>query len=164
MIFVSVGTQPQPFTRLIKAVDELVNEGVIHQDVVIQSGSYDYTPASKKILARPYFNQKEIADMMERADAIICHGGVGTILSALKMGKKIISMPRLKMYGEHMNDHQYQILKKLSSDGNIMFVNSKGELQNALIKLDSFIPKVFDSNPTKAISTIKYYIINCFNE
>ena len=37
MIFVTVGTHEQPFNRLIQKVDELKKDGVITEDVIIQT-------------------------------------------------------------------------------------------------------------------------------
>ena len=44
MIFVTVGTHEQPFNRLIKKVDELKRDGVIQEDVIIQTGFSTYEP------------------------------------------------------------------------------------------------------------------------
>jgi UDP-N-acetylglucosamine transferase subunit ALG13 len=44
MIFVTVGTDHHPFDRLIKTVDELKSQGVISEDVFIQTGSSVYLP------------------------------------------------------------------------------------------------------------------------
>ena len=37
MIFVTVGTHEQPFNRLIQKVDELKRDGIIKDDVIIQT-------------------------------------------------------------------------------------------------------------------------------
>ena len=42
MIFVTVGTQDKPFTRLIKAVEDAVIAGKITDEVVIQAGNTKY--------------------------------------------------------------------------------------------------------------------------
>ena len=44
MIFVTVGTHEQPFNRLIQKVDELKRDGVIKDDVIIQTGFSTYKP------------------------------------------------------------------------------------------------------------------------
>ena len=44
MIFVTVGTHEQPFNRLIQKVDELKKDGVITEDVIIQTGFSTYEP------------------------------------------------------------------------------------------------------------------------
>lgn len=38
MIFVTVGTHEQPFNRLIQKVDELKRDGIIKDEVIIQTG------------------------------------------------------------------------------------------------------------------------------
>ena len=59
-------------------------------------------------------------DFIGKADYIITHGGVGTITDALKLGKKIIAVPRLSKYKEHVNDHQLQIIENFSEKGFIV--------------------------------------------
>ncbi len=44
MIFVTVGTHEQPFNRLIKEVDRLVETGIIKDEVFIQTGYSTYEP------------------------------------------------------------------------------------------------------------------------
>lgn len=44
MIFVTVGTHEQPFNRLIQKVDELKRDGIIKDDVTIQTGFSTYEP------------------------------------------------------------------------------------------------------------------------
>ena len=44
MIFVTVGTHEQPFNRLVQKIDNLKRDGVITDDVVIQTGFSTYEP------------------------------------------------------------------------------------------------------------------------
>src|SRR5262249_43281816 len=44
------------------------------------------------------------------------HGGV-TQLSVVRLGKIPVVMPRLRKYGEHVNDHQVQLVRELAVDG-----------------------------------------------
>ena len=46
MIFVTVGTHEQPFNRLVKAIDKLKKDGVITEDVIMQTGYSTYEPKS----------------------------------------------------------------------------------------------------------------------
>lgn len=78
MIFVTVGTHEQPFNRLIQKVDELKKDGVITEDVIIQTGFSTYEPKycqwSKLI---PYQQMiKNVAD----ARIVITHGGARDII------------------------------------------------------------------------------------
>ena len=42
--FVTVGTHEQPFNRLIQKIDELKKDGIINEDVIIQTGFSTYEP------------------------------------------------------------------------------------------------------------------------
>ena len=46
---------------------------------------------------------------------LITHGGVGSIISGLKKDKKVIAVPRLEKYKEHVNDHQLQIIENFNN-------------------------------------------------
>lgn len=82
MIFVTVGTHEQPFNRLIQKVDELKKDGVITEDVIIQTGFSTYEPKycqwSKLI---PY--QKMIKNVAD-ARIVITHGGARDIIGSTK--------------------------------------------------------------------------------
>ena len=53
-------------------------------------------------------------DCMAQADLVITHAGTGAIIGAVKQGKKVIAVPRLAKYGEHVDDHQLQIVEQFS--------------------------------------------------
>lgn len=104
MIFVTVGTHEQPFNRLIKEVDRLKKEGIITDEVFIQTGFSTYEPKYcewKKIIS-----YDEMDDYMNCADIVITHGGPATFMDVIARGKKPIVVPRQEKFGEHVNDHQ----------------------------------------------------------
>lgn len=110
MIFITLGSQKFQFNRLLKAVDELIGDGVITEPVFAQIGNSDYIPVNyeyKKFLDRDEFARKQ-----EECDIVITHGGTGAIIGAVRKGKKVIAVPRLAKYGEHVDDHQLQLLKQ----------------------------------------------------
>lgn len=110
MIFVTVGTHEQQFNRLIKAVDLLKEQGIV-DDIIVQTGYSTYVP--KNCEHKDFFSYQEMNDYMQKADIIITHGGPSTFMSVLAQGKVPIVVPRLKKYGEHVNDHQMQFVEKL---------------------------------------------------
>ena len=104
MIFVTVGTHEQPFNRLIQKIDELKKDGIINEDVIIQTGFSTYEPKycqwSKLI---PYQQMvKNVAD----ARIVITHGGPASFIMPLQIGKTPIVVPRQHQFNEHVNDHQ----------------------------------------------------------
>lgn len=86
MIFVTVGTHEQPFNRLIKEVDRLKKEGIITDEVFIQTGFSTYEPQYcdwKKLIS-----YSEMDNYMTHSDIIITHGGPATFMGAIAKGKK----------------------------------------------------------------------------
>ena len=95
-----VGMHTSGFDRLVKALDEYAGArpGL---EVVIQSGSSSYQPTHAKDFAYKESLQEEI----QRADLVVSHGSVG-FFDAVKLGKRLIVVPRRSEFGEHIDDHQ----------------------------------------------------------
>lgn len=110
MIFITLGSQKFQFNRLLKAVDELKKSGTIQDEIFAQTGYSDYQPACFEY--KDFLNRDEFALMEEKADVVITHGGTGAIIGAVKKRKKVIAVPRLAKYGEHVDDHQLQIIQE----------------------------------------------------
>lgn len=117
MIFVTLGSQKFQFNRLLKAVDELIEKGVITENVFAQTGCSDYIP--RNYAYKPFLDRDEFAEWEGKADVVITHGGTGAIIGAVKKGKKVIAVPRLAKYGEHVDDHQLQIIEQFC-DSNLI--------------------------------------------
>lgn len=136
MIFVTVGTQKFEFNRLIEKVDELIETGVIQDEVFGQIGVCSYKP--KHYEYKTFIPKDIMQDKLSNADIIITHAGTGIIMTGLRLGKKVIAVPRKAEYGEHVDDHQIEIVRQLSGDGIIEGVSDVSELgeayKNALTK------------------------------
>ncbi|TVZ27531.1 UDP-N-acetylglucosamine transferase subunit ALG13 [Gillisia sp. Hel_I_86] len=129
MIFVTVGTQ-EPFDRLIKAVDEIIPE-LEDQEIIVQAPMKSYKPIHFKTFK--FIDPIKYNMIFNRADFIISHAGMGTILSAMTTGKTLIIMPRLIKYGEHRNEHQLHTAKKFKSLNYINVVDDENELKAVLL-------------------------------
>ena len=112
MIFVTVGTHEQQFNRLIKAVDELKRDGIITEDVVMQTGFSTYEPKycqwSKLI---PY---QQMVKNVEDAHIVITHGGPASFIMPLQIGKTPIVVPRQHKFNEHVNNHQVEFVRNVA--------------------------------------------------
>lgn len=119
MIFVTVGTHEQPFNRLIEAVDNLCETGVINEPVIMQTGFSTYEPKHcerHKIL--PYDQMKE---NVAKARIVITHGGPASFIMPLQIGKIPIVVPRQLQFNEHVNNHQVDFTKAVAERmGNII--------------------------------------------
>ena len=94
MILVTLGTQDKSFERLLKAIDKEIEKGNIKDKVIVQAGYTKYESPNMKIF--DLIPNDEFDKLVSEADLIITHGGVGSILSAIKNNKKVIAAPRLK--------------------------------------------------------------------
>lgn len=153
MILVTLGTQDKAFVRLLKMLEECLIDLKLEDEVVVQAGYTQYHSDRMKIF--DYIDMKEFDELLKKADLIITHGGVGTIVTSLKLKKKIIACPRLKEYGEHHNDHQCQIIDSFSEKGYILSCNNVDEMKKALMDCKNFIPQPFVSNQTKFLDLIR---------
>ena len=138
MIFVTVGTHEQPFDRLIKAIDDLKKNGVINEDVVIQTGFSTYEPKyckwSKLI---PY---QEMKKNVEDARIVITHGGPASFIMSLQIGKTPIVVPRQHQFNEHVNDHQVEFARNVAERmGTIIVVEDVGELGDIIKNYDEIV-------------------------
>ena len=156
MILVTLGTQDKQFKRLLEEVDNLINKGVIKDKVVVQAGMTKYESKNMEILS--LIPRDEFKKLISKANLIITHGGVGSILTGLKENKKVIAVPRLTKYGEHQSDHQVEIIKRFSDAGYIIGLNGVEELKEGLNKVKTFKPKKFESDNSKMLNLISSYI------
>ncbi|MBR0461745.1 MAG: hypothetical protein IJJ00_03405 [Erysipelotrichaceae bacterium] len=154
MIFVSLGTQDKPFKRLL----DLLENSSIEDEMIVQAGYTDYESRKMKVLK--YIDKPQFDEYLKKADCVICHGGVGTIVSALSFGKKVLVVPRLAKYGEHHNDHQLQIAEAYRQKGYILVMSENDDINEKIKELKTFEPKVFVSNNKEFVQKLKDYIIS----
>jgi UDP-N-acetylglucosamine transferase subunit ALG13 len=131
MIFVTVGTQMH-FDRLLQAVDEWA--GTAGEDIFAQTGPSLYT--ARHIETRPFTTPQEFRERARKARFIIGHAGMGSILTALEFGKRIIVMPRRSDLGEHRNDHQIATARHFVGQGRILVASDRAELFQQLAELN----------------------------
>lgn len=140
MIFVILGTQDIPFNRMLEMVDNLIERYGITEEVIAQVGHTQYN--SKHFICIPFMNEEDFQEHVKRASAIITHAGSGALFSAIKSGKKAIAIARLKEYNEMPDNHQTELVKKLSLEGYIL--NGTYSLDYAWQQLTDFHPRSND--------------------
>lgn len=110
MIFVTLGSQKFQFDRLLQKMDALVEKGVITEAIIAQIGASTYEPKHFEYVR--FMDREQFSKTMDACDIVVTHGGTGVIISAVKKGKKVIAVPRLAKYKEHVDDHQLQLLRQ----------------------------------------------------
>lgn len=151
MIFVTLGSQKFQFNRLLKAVDELNTD----EEIFAQIGYSDYKPQNYKY--KEFLDREEFATWEQKADIVITHGGTGAIIGAVKKGKKVIAVPRLAKYGEHVDDHQIQLIKQFK-DLNLIYACMDGDLQKALEVVKNTTYNEYKSNTETIIKSLEEFI------
>ena len=162
MILVLLGTQNNSFHRLLEEVEKNIENGTIKEEVIAQKGYTKFE--SNKIKLFDEVPLEEMKKLINQANIIITHGGVGSIITAITKGKKVIAVPRLKKYKEHVNDHQTEIVEAFNREGYIIGIQDVSELEDALKRIKEFTPKKYEKNTGNIIKIIEDFIEkNWFN-
>lgn len=148
MIFVTVGTHEQPFNRLIECVDNLKRDGIIDDEIIIQTGFSTYEPKyckGSKLL--PF---KEMLQNVVDARIVITHGGPASFIMPLQIGKIPIVVPRQSEFNEHVNNHQVEFAKVIAERmGTIIPIYDVKNLKHILLdynKIVAAMPSEMRSN------------------
>lgn len=155
MIFIVLGSQKFPFNRLLKAVDDLVAQGKIKDEIFAQRGASNYVP--EHFASETFMDTEKFTKIMNSADIVITHGGTGAIIKAVKMGKKVIVVPRRARYGEHVDDHQLQIMNILSELNLVLPCPDPENLADAVAQARSMIFRAYPSNTQTMVEDIDGY-------
>ena len=138
MIFLTVGTYPLQFNRLIAAVDAAVASNFVGEEVFAQIGLSDFRPRHMDFVEM--MDKTEFDSCFEKASGIVSHAGIGTITMALDRSKPLVVMPRLKSFNEHVNDHQLATARKFEELGHVLVAYEGKQLVDRLNELARFTP------------------------
>ena len=156
MIFVTLGTHELPFIRLLFEVERILKGGLLSERVVAQIGK---TPFKSEYFELFNFVQPDVfEEYFKEADIIISHGGVGSLIKGIRMGKKMIAAARLKKFGEHNDDHQKQIIKEFKKLGYICEWEEDIDLSKVILECKSFTPNGFVSYKEELLEFIEQFI------
>ncbi len=166
MIFVTVGTHEQPFDRLLKYIDQMIEKGIIKEEVVVQKGYTDYEPQNYK--AKKLISYDEMRLNIENARIVVTHGGPASFIAPLSMGKIPIVVPRKKEFNEHVNNHQLDFSREVEKRmKNIIVVENEDEMFEAILNYDEKVKKmnkVNFSNNEKFCLEITNIVNNLFDK
>ncbi len=153
-IFATVGTRIEPFTRLLKGVEDLVKKGSIKERVIMQAGYTKYSSDHVEIF--DFCTPEKIDDLILNAKYVITQESAGIGTQCLKYQTRFIVMPRDYEYGElpTKSDMNEDLHYKLEELGFTKVVTNAEELESAIRRLGEL--KVgFDFNNSLAISTLE---------
>lgn len=149
LILVTLGTQFEPFERLLKEIEKLN----LSEEVIVQAGHTEFENSKMKIL--DFIPYEEMNELVDKARIIITHGGTGSIVEPLKKGKVIIGCARLEKYGEHVDNHQTELVSIFSEQGYILELKDGENLNEVIKKAEAFVPKKYESNTDNFIKMLQ---------
>lgn len=158
MILVLLGSQENSFRRLLEQVEKCVENNIIRDKVVVQAGHTKFFSNEMEIFN--FTSNENLNELIDKADLVITHGGVGSIMSCIKKGKKVIGVARLKEFGEHVNNHQKQIVENFHNKKYIIGTSNVEDLQHILQNIDEFKPELFSSTSGNIAKLVCDYIDN----
>lgn len=156
VVFVTMGSQKFQFDRLLRAVDNLIATGDIAEPVFAQTGSCTYEPVH--IDFAQFLNRDQFKAKMSSSDVVITHGGTGAIIGAVKAGKKVVAVPRLAKHGEHVDDHQVEIVKQFADMGLIEPCMDVADLKSSYENAKRKSYRSYASNTDVFVADLRSYL------
>lgn len=128
MILLLLGTEQLQFARAVSRVLPLA----AHEDLVVQHG---YTPPRdgvKRVNWTQFMPYERIIELSREASAVVCHAGVGAIMTARSVGKTPLVIPRLSRFGEAVDDHQLQISVEFARRDLVVHLGEADDIHTAI--------------------------------
>ena len=157
MIFVTVGSQKFQFNRLLSEVKTLIDCQIVDKnEIFVQSGYC--TKLLDSFAYEAFLDRDQFSSYIEQANLVITHGGTGSIITALKKNKKVIAVPRLKKFSEHVDDHQCQLLSVFKDKGYIEVFNEGESFVDCYQRCLSKNYNSFTSNNNRFVEDLGSYL------
>lgn len=119
----------------------------LRQGIPLQSSRY-----------QPFLNADTFDRYQDEAELIITHSGTGAIIKAVKKGKRVIVVPRLCQYGEHVDDHQVQIAEMFDQLGLVCACKELDELGEKIAQARVMRFNTYRSNTDKIVQSLDDYL------
>lgn len=150
------------FDRMSEAVVALKASGAISESVVLQTGEGSAVTAEmhgadglRIVESLPF---AEMQALLREADIVICHGGTGSFITALRQGCRVIAMPRLFERGEHYDNHQFEIAEAFAARGLVEVALEASDLPAAIARAKAKVPVLATTDPKALIDWLNGYL------
>ena len=160
-VFVTVGTDHHPFTRLIEWVDHWADTRM-DLDLVVQHGTA--RPARHGV-NHELLGASDVAEQYAAADLVISQVGPGTIADANRAGHRPFVVPRDPALGEVVDDHQVAFGDFMAARGRCVSVRTRDHL---IAELESWMcasqhpplpPGALPSTTSSALATLSRSVV-----
>lgn len=155
LLFATVGAT-LGFPRLVEAVIALKASGRLPERVILQTGDTPMPatlPAGIEVVENLPFDR--VQALLSEAAFVVCHGGTGSLITALRAGCRTIAMPRRFALGEHYDDHQEEITAAFKARGLIDVALEANELGDCIDRLRAREPVVATTDPSQLIEFLR---------
>ena len=157
MILVIVGISRLPFDRLLAALHALPPG----EHLAIQSGVSSGGPSHAEYFG--YLPFDDLVAMVARARVVVTHAGVGSMMTTLAEGKRPIVVPRLKRFGEAVDDHQLVLARRLAAEGVVTVVEDAADLAGAIAEAGTS-PAFVVTPDERLVEELRSYIESVLDE
>ncbi|KQN36511.1 hypothetical protein ASG37_12970 [Sphingomonas sp. Leaf407] len=156
MILLSVGTQ-LPFDRLVRAVDDWALAAA-RDDVVGQIGPSSYRPQT--IRAFDFLDHGRFRALQADCSLMVSHAGMGSIITAMELGKPIILLARDHRLGEHRNAHQTSTIRHFAQLPGVYAARDTAEVVALLDRADTLLarPSASTSAPPEFTERLAHWL------
>ncbi|MFB0612081.1 beta-1,4-glucuronosyltransferase WelK [Aurantiacibacter poecillastricola] len=162
LVFATVGAT-LPFPRLSELVLNAKKRGELPEQVVLQIGEgagieTDLSSQLEDLSIVETLPFEEVQQLLERARIVICHGGTGSILTALRKHCSVIVVPRVFERGEHYDNHQAEIAASFEARGLIFVAHDDQSMAEALSKARTITPQAVTTDYAKLIERLRQIV------
>ncbi len=155
LLFATVGAT-LPFPRLVDYVDRAHQDGLLPAEAIVQVGEGGRHPDGMD--ARDTIPFDEVRAILDRAAIVICHGGTGSLITALRAGCHVITVPREFGRGEHYDNHQSEIAETFEHRGLIQMARDEAGFRAALAAIPARQPVMATTDPAALIAFLTQWI------
>lgn len=156
LLFATVGAT-LPFDRLARLVLAAKRAGDIGEEVILQAGQ-DGVPGEAAglagVTALEELGFDEIQALLGKASIVVCHGGTGSIITALRQHCRVIVIPRQFALGEHYDDHQQEITDSFVARGLVLTAHDEASFREALDAARAFTPVAMTTDYSELIADL----------
>lgn len=153
MIVVSVGTNEARFDRLL----EWVAKARVAEELVVQHGPSSIRPEGASCVA--YMPYDTLVGLVHRSRVFVTHAGVGSILVSLGAGRKPVVVPRLKQFGEAVDDHQLALAQRMDHASLVTVADSVEQLRDAIDRTEHTVTA--SGGATALARDVREYLLLC---
>lgn len=156
LLFATVGATLK-FDRLVELVAHARRSGLLDgYEVVIQTGEGGVRPEGIECHETLPFDRMRA--LLAEADIVVCHGGTGSLITALREGCRIIAVPRRFDRAEHYDDHQSEITGAFAERGLLEVADTDTEFAAALDKVRGREPICATTDPSALIAYLRNWL------